>query len=159
MSRILFDLDGDDAVIRHLTEAAKRAKDAKPAMQKVREILESANRRQFQTSGSYLGESWAPLSSNTLARKSRKGQDSRILRATGALEASLTGGKGRRTGATKTSARAGTSVWYAIFARTGTRNAGHGASAPARPIVGLSKKDRMKCIRVVEKFLTTGEVF
>jgi phage gpG-like protein len=159
MSRIAMELVGDDKVIHDLVQAAERAKDARPAMRKVREILEGANRKQFQTSGAYLGEAWAPLAPGTLARKARKGQDSRTLRATGALEASLSGGKGRRGGATRTTARAGTSVWYAVFAKTGTTNAGHGASAPARPIVGVSKTDRRKAIRVVEKFLTTGEVF
>lgn len=159
MSRQFVDLEGDDRVLKDLAGAAARAKDARPAMRKVRAIMEGANRRQFETSGAYLGDSWAPLAPGTLARKARKGQDSRILRATGALEASLSGGKGRRGGATRSTARAGTSIWYAVFAKAGTKNAGHGASSPARPIVGLSKRDRTKAIRVVEKFLATGEVF
>src|SRR6478609_8046329 len=138
----MFELEGDEKVIRDLTNAAGRAKDARPAMRKVREIMEGANRKQFTTSGGYLGESWAPLAPGTLARKARKGQDSGVLRATGALEASLTGGKGRRGGATRATARAGTSVWYAIFAAAGTKGAGHGASAPRRPVVGLTKHDR-----------------
>jgi phage gpG-like protein len=158
-SRISAKLEGEDKVIHDLTEAAKRAKDARPAMRKVRAIMEEANRKQFETSGAYLGDSWAPLAPGTLARKARKGQGSDILRATRALEASLSGGKGRRGGATRTTARAGTSIWYAVFAKTGTRKAGHGASSPARPIVGLTKRDRTKAIRVVEKFLLTGEVF
>jgi phage gpG-like protein len=159
VSRMAVELEGDEKVIHDLTKAAERAKDARPAMRKVREIMEGANRRQFETSGAYLGESWAQLAPGTLARKARKGQDSRILRASGVLEASLSGGKGRRGGATRTSARAGTSIWYAVFAKAGTKNAGQGASAPARPIVGFSKADRRKAIRVVEKFLATGEVF
>ena len=159
MSRMALELEGDEKVLHDLTKAAERAKDARPAMRKVREILEGANRNQFQTSGAYLGDSWAPLAPGTLARKARKGQDSRVLRATGALEASLSGGKGRRGGATRTTARAGTSIWYAVFAMSGTKDAGHGASAPARPVVGLAKRDRTRAIRVVEKWLTTGEIF
>jgi phage gpG-like protein len=159
VSRLSLELKGDEAVIRTLTKAAERAKDARPAMRKVRELMEGANRKQFETSGAYLGDSWAPLAPGTLARKARKGQESQTLRATGALEASLSGGKGRRGGATRTTARAGTSIWYAIFAMSGTKKAGHGASAPARPIVGFAKRDRTKAIRVVEKWLTTGEVF
>jgi phage gpG-like protein len=159
MSRQGVELEGDEKVIHDLTTAAGRAKDARPAMRKVRAIMEGANRKQFETGGAYFGDSWAPLAPGTLARKARKGQDSQPLRASGVLEASLSGGKGRRGGATKTIARAGTSVWYAVFAQAGTKKAGHGASAPKRPIVGLAKRDRTKAIRVVEKFLATGEVF
>jgi len=158
VTRMALELEGDEKVIHDLTKAAERAKDARPAMRKVREIMEAANRKVFETSGAYLGEPWAQLAPGTLARKARKHQDSRILRATEVLALSMSGGKGRRGGATRTTARAGTSVWYAVFTR-GTKNAGHGASSPARPIVGFTKSDRRKSIRVVEKWLQTGEVF
>jgi phage gpG-like protein len=161
MSRMAVELEGDDKVIHDLTKAAERAKDARPAMRKVRSIMEGANREQFESGGAYLGDSWAPLSPGTLARKARHGEDSRALRATGALEASLSGGKGRRGGATRSTARAGTSVWYAIFAQSGTKGSvnAHNTGEIRRPIVGLSKRDRTKSIRVVEKFLQTGEIF
>lgn len=148
-------LEGDEQVLRDLRSAARRAKDARPAMRKVRTIMEGANRKQFETSGSYLGQAWAPLAPATLARKARKGQDARPMRATDVLEASLTGGKGRRGGATRSSARAGTSIWWAAVARAGGRS----SNRKRREIVGLTRIDRLKAIRVVEKFLQTGQVF
>lgn len=147
------DADGVAQVKTHLGEFSDRAKDARPAMRKVRSIMEEGQRRNFETSGGYLGESWATLSPGTLARKARKGQDAKVLRATGALEASLTGGRGKRTGATKTMARVGTSVWYAVFAQSGTK------TGPKRRVTGMTTRDITKSVRVIEKFVLTGEVF
>lgn len=149
------ELEGDDKVLRDLAAAIKRAKDARPAMRKVREILEKANRKQFQTNGAYLGDEWAPLAPATLARKARKGQDARILRSSDALEASLAGGKGRRGGATRTTARAGTSIWYAAVASAGGSSKGR----KRRRLIGVTRQDRARVRRTIEKFLQTGEVF
>lgn len=146
------DANGIVTVKTHLGDFAERAGDARPAMRKVREIMESAHRRNFQTSGSYLGDSWASLAPGTLARKARKGQDAGILRATGALEASLSGGRGKRGGATRTTARAGTSVWYAVFAEAGTK------TAPRRRVTGMPSRDITKSVRTVEKFVMTGQL-
>jgi phage gpG-like protein len=151
--------EGTETVASNLKDFGDRATDARPAMRKVRTIMEEGQRRNFETSGGYLGESWDELKPGTLARRAQKGQGTQPLVATGALERSLTGGKGRRGSATKTMARAGTSVWYGVFAQAGTKGAGNGASAPKRRIVGLTQKDATKSIRVIEKFLMTGEVF
>lgn len=159
MTGVALDIEGDAGVVSHLDAVAERTRDARPAMRKVRSIIEAGHRKQFETGGAYLGDSWEALAPGTLARKARKGQDSRILRASGALEASLTGGKGRRGGATRTTARAGTSVWYAVFAKSGTKHAGHGASSPVRTIVGLTTRDRLKSVRTIQKYILTGEIF
>lgn len=148
--------EGTTQVASHLDQTADRARDAKPAMRKIREIMEAGNRKQFETSGAYFGDSWAELKPGTLARKARRGQDARILRANNALSTSLSGGKGKRGGATKTQARAGTSVWWGIFAQTGTTGK---RAAPRRQIVGLSRRDRLKSVRTIEKFVLTGEIF
>jgi phage gpG-like protein len=153
MSGLKIEADGIARVATNLKEFGERASDAKPAMRKVRTVIEAGNRRNFETSGAYLGESWDQLAPGTLARKLRKGQSMAPLHATGALERSLSGGKGRRGGATKTMARAGTSVWYGIFAQSGTK------TAPRRPITGFAARDVAKSLRIIEKFLMTGEVF
>lgn len=150
---------GTETVASNLKEFGGRATDARPAMRKVRSIMEKGQRANFETSGSYLGEEWDQLSPGTLARRARLGQGTKPLVATGALERSLSGGRGKRGSATKTMARAGTSVWYGVFAQAGTKGAGNGASAPKRRIVGMTQKDATKSIRVIEKFLMTGEVF
>ena len=144
---------GATQVAADLGHFAERARDARPAMRKVRSIMESGYKRNFETGGAYLGDSWAALAPGTLARKARKDQDNRVLRATGALEASLSGGRGRRGGATRTQARAGTSVWYAIFAQAGTK------TAPRRRLVGMTKRDVLKSVRTIEKYILTGEIF
>lgn len=153
MSGLKIEADGTAQVSTNLKHFGERASDAKPAMRKVRSIMEDSHRRNFETSGSYLGESWAPLSPGTLARKSRLGQENSPLRATGALERSLSGGKGKRGGATKTMARAGTSVWYGVFAQAGTK------TAPQRRITGMTARDVAKSVRIIEKFVLTGQVF
>lgn len=159
MSNAQIEAEGTTQVATHLKEFGSRATDARPAMRKVRSIMEEANRRNFETGGSYLDSSWAPPAPGTLARRQRLGQGTEPLKATGALERSLSGGKGKRGGATKTMARAGTGVWYGIFAQAGTEKAGNGGSEPQRRIVGMKTRDVTKATRVIEKFLMTGQVF
>jgi phage gpG-like protein len=143
---------GEEKVLNSIAEIRARAKDARPATRKVKEILIAANRKQFESQGSYSGDSWAPLAASTLERKSREGIDPRPLHGkTGALGASLTGGRGKRSAATKQGARAGSKVWYGVFARSGTKS-----GEPARKLVGLSHADQVKIGQVVVSYVAHG---
>ena len=147
------EVTGELKVAEELMEMAKRARDPRPAMRKARDIMITANRKQFETSGAYLGDPWPEDSEETLKRKRRKGQDTRPNRATGAMETALSGGRGRSTSATKTGARAGTKIFYARFAQVGTKN------QPQRQVVGLHSRDRRKVLMVLDKFVRTGQIF
>ena len=143
---------GAEETSKHLREIGERSLDARPAMRRIREIMEKGNRRNFESRGGYFGSSWDGLADSTRERKARRGQSSTPLRATGALKSSLSGGKGRRGGATRSSARAGTSIWYAVFAEAGT------TKAPKREIVGISKRDLERSEKLLENFLTSGRL-
>lgn len=143
---------GEEKVLANIKEMRARARDARPATRRVKDILITANRKQFETQGSYSGDPWAPLAPSTLERKTREGIDLRPLHGkTGALETSLTGGRGKRTSATKSGARAGSKVWYGVFARSGTKS-----GEPARKLVGLSHADQTKIGRVVLDYVAHG---
>lgn len=148
--KVTFSVRGGEEVEAMLEDVAKRAKDARPATRKVRDLMMASNRKQFATGGSHLGTPWPANAPETAKRKARKGQAPRPNRATGALQASLSGGKGKRSGATKTGARAGTSLFYGRFAQAGT------TKAPARPIVGLTTSDRRKAERIVLDYVVHG---
>jgi len=150
--KIDYSVKGVDLVHQRLEGVSDRAADARPAMRLVRDLMQDSNKKQFASGGSHLGTPWAPDAPSTLARKAGKGQDIRPNRATGALEASLTGGKGKRSSATKTSARAGTSLFYGRFAQTGTKR------APKRAIVGLGEADQRKAREIVLRYITHGLV-
>jgi phage gpG-like protein len=144
---------GDEKVQSSIREIRARAKDARPATRKVKEILIAANRKQFESQGAYSGDSWAPLAPATLERKSREGIDPRPMHGkTGALAASLTGGRGKRTSATKSGARAGSKVWYGVFANSGTKR-----GEPVRKLVGLSHADQVKIGKIVISYVAHGK--
>lgn len=146
------DIIGDKKVLTDLLGLSERAKDARPALRQVRDVMESGIKHQFASQGSYFGTPWAPLKPTTLAKKAQKGEDLRTLRATGALEASLSGGKGKRRGVTRTSARTGTSIFYGRFAQSGTKR------QPARKIVGMSKADKLRAMEMLETYVIHGRV-
>lgn len=158
MSRLDLELIGAEEVEADLRDLAERVTDARPAMRKVRDIMREGLKRNFETSGAYLGDSWQPLSPATLARKARKGRGAKALVAEGGLERALLGGKGKKSRATKTTAAAGISIWYSIFAQSGAKGNRKGEE-PARKIIGMTPRDWRKSERVVEKYLETGQVF
>jgi hypothetical protein len=69
------------------------------AEEQVGQVLSAHMARRFASDGD--GQ-WAPLLEETVSRKSAEGLDPRILRATGALEEALTGGKVSTGGTTLT---------------------------------------------------------
>lgn len=84
---------------------------------------------EFSSQGQRGGRAWVGLASSTLERKRRESLPSRILVATGALQASLvTSGGGNITQIDHEGVAIGTTVAYARFVSGGTRR------QPARPI-------------------------
>lgn len=153
MSVVSTEVTGDAKVLANIAEMTARAKDARPATRKVREIMVESEKKTFESEGSHIGKPWAPLAQATIDRKSRENLDPRPLHGkTGALEASLSGGKGKRTGATKATARAGSGIWYSVFAR-GTRS-----GEPRRDLAGLSHEELQKVFVAVAEYVVQGKV-
>jgi hypothetical protein len=132
-----------------------RAADMRPAFIAVRELLLEGHKRQFESKGQYLGTPWAPLSDATLERKSREGQSTEILNATGALQNALEGGSGKVGTVGKTFARAGVSgkLFEARFAQAGASGENRRGSEPARTIVGIGIAEGEEAVNILEAFL------
>lgn len=128
-----------------------RGADMRPAMSAIRELLIEGNRRQFETSGGFLGEPWERLAPGTVARKARMGQEATPMVATGALRESLEGGRGKRSRVTRSSVMVGTSLFYAIFHIKGTSK-----GVPARPPLGIADSERVAALELIHRFLTGG---
>lgn len=82
--------------LREKTERiASRVESPGGASARLTEIFRSRIEQRFSSGGD---GSWASLSAETVETKARKGLDPGILRATGALEAAMTGGQAQVTG-------------------------------------------------------------
>lgn len=134
---------------------ADRAEDLRPAMRKVRDLMVEGHVKNFESQGSFLGQPWPNLSAQTVERKARQGLPLEPMVATGALLRALSGGTGRRTGATKTSARAGVSQFYARFHLAGASGARRG-DLPPRPLVGMNAAQRAEVNSIIARYLETG---
>lgn len=82
---------GEQIIRRRFLRLADRLADASPGFRQVAAILRDATAENFATRGVSGGSRWRDLKPETIAAKRRKGQDLRILRATGRLYGSLVG--------------------------------------------------------------------
>jgi hypothetical protein len=94
---------------------AARARDARPAMRAILDIMLEGEREQFATSGAAGGRAWDADTPAWRAEKRRKGRSPDPERYTDALMKSLTAprAKGGRRRVTKASATLGTTLYYA----------------------------------------------
>ena len=151
---------GDEKVLLDLEEMIGRANDARPATRKVKEIFIESNKKNFESEGAHIGAPWPELTEATKERKAREGLDPRPLHGkSGDLERSLAGGKGKRTGATKKGARAGSGIWYGIFAR-GTKGSvhSHNTGEVARKVVGVNRSEEEEILESVAGYIVHGRV-
>lgn len=81
------EVDGLDEALGGLRGLGDRAGDPGAVFEAVRKSFLAAEAQRFDTEG--FGD-WVPDDPSTVARKSRRGQDVRTMRATGALHRSLT---------------------------------------------------------------------
>lgn len=78
---------GSEQVVRTFMRMAERAGDFAPALERVGDVLMSDIERQLDSEG---GGEWPPLRPQTIRKKRRENVDPREMRATLALERSLT---------------------------------------------------------------------
>lgn len=151
---------GEETILTNIEEMRGRAKEAKPATRKVKDLFIKWNRESFDSDGAFIGKPWAPLTDATVERKKREGIDPRPMHGkSGDLESSLTGGKGKRTGATKSQARAGSGIWYARFAR-GTKGSvnSHNTGEVHRDLVGMPTNGPEQCLEIVSNWVLRGHL-
>lgn len=161
------DVIGEDVAAANLLKTGIRAKDLRPAARKIRDLLTAGNRRNFESHGAYFGSTWPPLSPATVARKG----NSEIGVRTGALKESLSGGRGRKTSATRTQVKVGTKRRGANLFAGGTRGLrrtlfglsvggalGRGSTGaqPPRPIVGATSREIRGANIILKRWITEG---
>jgi Phage virion morphogenesis family len=151
------DMEGLSASSAMLREIADRGLNMRPALARVGVVLQEGNRRQFDSHGSYLGETWPALSPETEARKAREGVPALLdaLVEGGELEESLHGGKGQVLRATRSSVRAGTKVFTGRFAQSGASGDRRGTE-PKRRIVGIGEAEQGASEEILVGYLTGG---
>lgn len=148
-----------DQVRRAFDGLANGLGDWTPAMSRLNEIFAGMFGKIFGSGGGALDSPWAPITPETLRRKMRAGgeQSRATLHATGALEASLTGGAGT-TGAIRRIVSPGqglprfewgTSLPYASALQKGSAKRG----IPARPFVGLTDEAQEEITEVLQGLL------
>lgn len=149
------DVSGVAAARDDLVGIADRATDMRPAMRVVKHLLVEGNEKVFTSKGSAIGVPWPDLKPGTLARKARTGIPSlsSLMVESGDLEVAATGGKGSRSRATRSSASAGVSPFYAVF-HLGARD----GELPPRPPVGIPADTEFESLTIMERFLIRGKL-
>lgn len=84
------DVRGQDEVVAMLTDVADRLRHPDHVNPALADVFRERVAERFASDGD--GD-WDPLAPETVKRKARRGQDPRILRATGALQHAMEGGQ------------------------------------------------------------------
>jgi phage gpG-like protein len=145
---------GDDVLARDLLRMKDRAMDMRPAFEAIHESFKTVEDWQFGTQGGV--HKWAPLAASTVAYKARLGLDPRILHATLRLRKSLTetANADHIFEATRDTVVMGSRVPYGIFHQS-TRPR---RRLPRRPPVDLSETAKREWVKILQRYLTTGEL-
>lgn len=145
-------VQGEDRAARHIDDIGDRAKDPKPVLNRVADLLQRRQAANFASHGASLG-GWPPLAASTVAKKRSAGQSIEPLVATGALERSLQAGrgKGKVRRVTKTRVTIGSRIFYGRFAQAGTSR-----GEPKRPIVGITNVEAKLATKLIDRYIRTG---
>jgi hypothetical protein len=150
----LIQVKGQTKAANDLLDVGQRARQMAPLDSQVRRIFFAAERGRFEGQG----VRWPALADTTVERKAAEGLDSRILRATGALYASLTrpGEASVDTPIKDLGFRYGTSLWYGRFADKGTPKAS-GDHEPKRKLLGFTRGQRVEINQLIAGFIAQGK--
>lgn len=141
-------VSGEDVAANHLLGVAARAQDLRPAARRIRDLLIRGDTEQFESHGAFQGSFWPPLADSTIARKEGGG----IGVETGALKASIEGGRGRKTSATKRQVLVGTRVFYARWFAGGKKD------QPPRQLFGANQAQIVEANLILRRYITKGIV-
>jgi hypothetical protein len=140
---------GFPTAVRRLGKVERQARDFTPALREIRKSFYAAERSQFATQGQ--GD-WRPDTPKTLARKAKRGQDPRTMRASGALYRAL--GLGQGPGAvdqmSSDELTLGTSL---VQGRVAQRSSGN----RRRRVLVVTKRRRAKWLAIIREHVTGGK--
>ncbi|MDQ2737385.1 MAG: phage virion morphogenesis protein [Actinomycetota bacterium] len=145
-------VDGDTQLQRTLTRFAGRVQDVSPAFAKIADTIATGEEQQFTTEGRYGSGGWAALSPKYRAWKERRYPGMPILVRTGALRASLTQRPFGVEHIGPLEMTIGTALPYSRFHQQGT------ARMPQRRPLELPDEERTALVKVLQKFIVSGEV-
>lgn len=143
MIRLSFDDLPLERTLRRLTRVTS---DLAPIMDEIGADQVAAAQLRFETAIDPEGDPWAALAPRTVKRRRQK--NPRPLLDRGHLRSSLTHRPGRR------SVDMGSNLIYARIQQMGGRTGRGGATTiPARPYFGVSERDRLSIVGIVEGHL------
>jgi hypothetical protein len=150
----LIEVKGQTKAANDLLDVGERARQMRPLDSAVRAIYFRAEADRFEG----RGVKWPPLADSTVERKAREGLDPRILRATGALYASLT----RQTSDSVDTPikdlgfRYGTSLYYGRFADKGTPKSDQ-SHEPKRKLLGFTRSQREEINQLIAGYIAKAK--
>jgi hypothetical protein len=140
------DRKGRPTAVQRLGKVERSARDFTPALKQIRKSFYAAERQQFASEGQ--GD-WRPDTPRTLARKAKRGQDARTMRASGALYRALALGQGEGAINRMTSDELtlGTSL---VQGRVAQRSSGN----RRRRVLVVTKRRRARWIGIIRDHVT-----
>jgi hypothetical protein len=156
--RIIFEVAGDVQLNRDILRVGARARDMSPAFGRVADLWIEETAVQFATEGRHASGGWKPLKQTTVDAKRRAGLRPEILRAHDALMRSLTSPTQTDPNMVLTikpdELDYGSKLPYAEV----HQNPKPGNPLPRRRPVEFTEKTRRDTIKILQRFLITGEV-
>lgn len=154
--RIVFEISGDRQIERDLLRLGDRAGDVSPAFDRIVDLWADETARQFDTEGQHGSGGWQPLSESYAAWKARHYPGRRILERSFALEDSLTnrGDPNMIVQIAPQELAWGTRIAYA----GAHQNPSPGSRLPRRRPVEFTEAARRATVKVLQRFVLTGEV-
>lgn len=154
--KILFQVAGDVQIEREILRVGQRAADVAPAFDRIVDLWINETGLQFDTAGRHGSGGWRPLKPETIREKQRQGLDNGILRRTLALEDSLTH---RGDGNMLLEIGPQELVWGSKLPYAEAHQKPRpGSRLPQRRPVEFTEEARRETVRILQRFILTGEV-
>lgn len=150
--RFTFTVEGEAQIDRTLARFADNVSDALPLWDKLADRFASIERRQFASEGGYGSGGWPALSPRYAAWKARHYPGKPILERDGELKRSLTVRPFGVEVLTPSSMTVGSGIDYGRFHQQGAGN------LPQRRPVELPESERRTWVRLIQRFIVTGNV-
>jgi phage gpG-like protein len=143
---------GEEQIDRTLARFADNVDDARPAWEALADRFGKAEARQFRSEGAYGSGGWAPLSPRYAAWKQQHYPGRPILERTGRLKRDLTVRPFGIEVIEPGFMVLGSALPYGEWHQAG------GPNLPRRRPVELPESERREWVRVLQRFIVTGEV-
>lgn len=154
--QIFLSIDGDVQLNRELLRVGENASNLEPAFEVISKLWIGETKLQFATQGAHASGGWTPLKASTILEKRRKHLRPEILQATKRLMFSLTykGSSDMVLNITADQLEFGSKVPY-VGAHQNPRP---GSRLPQRRPVEFTETARRNTVKVLQRWIFTGEV-